>query len=84
MKYKKSFILVSMIVLLIVGIFVIANYKKTSKFNDATLSINDLKHQNFLNHQQAVLMLHLRRKYYRKKKAIVKSSLSISEDMHVG
>ncbi|WP_146551941.1 hypothetical protein [Rummeliibacillus sp. SL167] len=55
MKYKKSFILVSMIVLLIVGILVIANYKKTSKFNDATLSINDLKHQNFLNHQQAVL-----------------------------
>ncbi|WP_397537787.1 hypothetical protein [Rummeliibacillus pycnus] len=55
MKLKKSIIFVVMIVLLIVGIFAFNSYKKASKLNGATLTIRDLKQQNFLKKQQAVL-----------------------------
>ncbi|MFJ8262618.1 hypothetical protein ACIQ4I_11810 [Rummeliibacillus sp. NPDC094406] len=55
MKLKKSIIFVAMIVLLIVGIFAFNSYKKASKLNDATLTIRDLKQQNFLKKQEAVL-----------------------------
>lgn len=55
MKYSKIIILVSLIGLLSVGIFTFKSYKKASKLNDITLSLTEIKKQNFLNQQLAVL-----------------------------
>ncbi|MGG0658566.1 hypothetical protein [Rummeliibacillus pycnus] len=55
MKVKKMVFLVTIIILLIIGIFAFNNYKKASKLNESALTNSDLKQQNFLIQQQAVL-----------------------------
>lgn len=55
MKLKKIILVVGIPILLIISIFIFNSIKKTSKLNDTTLTLNEVRQKNFLHQQQAVL-----------------------------